>query len=388
MSQQLIVSTYSTQGTVIRREIWDTSSPFGLGYPFRWVLEKSENGIRVWNVKEKQVQEIPENKVSNYLHQLGTDYRISIAKDRRELISQKWHSQTVEPDILQLSHESEIFRKSLIGSVSALAVFIFSAVVISTYFKPKEEALIPPQFARVILKPPTKSGSQGSQRASQSEDAKGAKAVNLVQAFKSTAVQKSTQKLLKGGIISLLAKSNFLPDQKSRAVVSSLFDTSPNRKISSAVTQLTESKAVAVNEMGGQGGGGKGGAVGYGQGQHAGVQGQGSGFVAMNTLDATVEEGLTKDEVGKVIHSHLSEIRYCYESAMIKNPSVEGKLVSDFVIQGSGSVKIAKVNMSNVNDATLDQCIISHLYKWKFPKPRGGVDVAVVYPFIFKSLGK
>jgi len=132
--------------------------------------------------------------------------------------------------------------------------------------------------------------------------------------------------------------------------------------------------------------------VGYGQGQKAGLEGQGKAFVSLDTKESRVEEGLTKEEVGNVIHSHVSEVRYCYESAMMKNPNIQGKLIVDFVIQGKGAqagiIRSARINSSSLNDLSVDQCILGHLTKWRFPKPKGGVEVAVTYPFLFKSLGK
>jgi len=58
--------------------------------------------------------------------------------------------------------------------------------------------------------------------------------------------------------------------------------------------------------------------VGYSSGEHALVQGQGNTMISLNTREFLVDEGLSRDEVGKVIHAHLAEIRYCYESAMLK----------------------------------------------------------------------
>jgi TonB family protein len=132
--------------------------------------------------------------------------------------------------------------------------------------------------------------------------------------------------------------------------------------------------------------GGGGGGYGRGGGGGGGIAGQGQGVLNLNLADAEVDEGLSKDEVGKVIHAHISEIRYCYESSMIRSPDIEGKLVIDFVIGGKGSIRTAKVKESSVRDSRLDECILSRLAKWEFPKPKAGVDVAVSYPFIFKKL--
>jgi TonB family protein len=110
--------------------------------------------------------------------------------------------------------------------------------------------------------------------------------------------------------------------------------------------------------------------------------------VDLDTAAASVAKGLTKDEVGRVIHAHLSEVRYCYESAMIRSPDIEGKLVVDFTINPSGVVSTTAVNQTTLPDPRLDDCILRRLATWKFPLPRGGVNVDVTYPFIFKSLGR
>ena len=117
-----------------------------------------------------------------------------------------------------------------------------------------------------------------------------------------------------------------------------------------------------------------------------GVDGQGEGFLSLNLQEAFIDEGLSRDEVGRVIHSNISEIRYCYESSMIRKPDLEGKLVVDFTIAASGRVRSANVNKSSVRDERLNECILKRLARWEFPKPKSGVEVAVSYPFIFKRL--
>jgi outer membrane biosynthesis protein TonB len=152
--------------------------------------------------------------------------------------------------------------------------------------------------------------------------------------------------------------------------------------------------SVAVASFGGGGGSGGGGGIhgvsspGYGRGSHAAVNGQGRSFVSLDTGASDVAEGLTKDQVGAVIHRHMSEIRYCYEAAMLRQPDVEGKLSVAFTIDGRGQVAASHAAGSSLADRQLDHCVVSRLATWKFPKPRGGVRVAVNYPFIFKTLGR
>src|SRR5207245_978487 len=93
-------------------------------------------------------------------------------------------------------------------------------------------------------------------------------------------------------------------------------------------------RQVEVASIGGGQGllGGKG--IGYGRGSHALVNGQGRSFVSLDTSASDVAEGLTKDQVGAVIHRHMNEIRYCYEAAMVRSADVEGKIAVKFVIGG------------------------------------------------------
>lgn len=129
---------------------------------------------------------------------------------------------------------------------------------------------------------------------------------------------------------------------------------------------------------------------GYGSGTGVNVNGQGKGQIeiGLNAADATVDEGLTKEEVARVIHSHMQEIRYCYESAIIKDATLAGKLLVDFKINGNGVVPNAAISEATLHDAQVTNCLVGKLKTWKFPNPRGGVMVAVSYPFIFKSLSR
>jgi hypothetical protein len=254
---------------------------------------------------------------------------------------------------------------------------------------PAHEELIPPQFAKLLMTSTAK-GEQAKKSAQTGDEGK-TKTTNIVKAFQSEQVQHSTQALLKGGVLSLLAKSNLLSNSRSQTALKSLFDQGKASQSLAKISGANEVASIAVGTQGGKASA-DGSSIGYGQGQKAGLEGQGKAFVSLDPKESTVEEGLSKEEVGNVIHSHVSEIRYCYESAMMKNPNIQGKLIVDFVIQGKGAnagiVRSSRINNSTLNDLSVDQCILSHLAKWKFPKPKGGVEVAVTYPFLFKSLGK
>ena len=127
---------------------------------------------------------------------------------------------------------------------------------------------------------------------------------------------------------------------------------------------------------------------GAGAGSGQGVVGQGSGTVAFETRYAKVEEGLTADEVGEVILRHAAEIRYCYEDALLRNPSTEGNLHLLFKISPRGRVSSTQIKTSNVGDSRLEDCVVRKLTSWAFPQPKGGIEVPVTYPFVFKNLDR
>ena len=116
------------------------------------------------------------------------------------------------------------------------------------------------------------------------------------------------------------------------------------------------------------------------------VNGQGKSLITIDPRSTFVEEGLTREEVSLVVQAHLSEVRYCYESSLLYRPKIEGKIQVQFKIGPLGKVKIASVQSSSVDMPKLDSCIVERLKTWAFPHPKGGVEVGVSYPFIFRTL--
>jgi hypothetical protein len=303
-------------------------------------------------------------------------------------------TEPVLPAVPKAASDPELvsFKKSVRYSLATLA-----GMIVLAWVWPKPEQLpidqIPPQIAKLVLTKPQTATPAETQGATIAKNApKSVQETKVVQAFRAKALQNAVSSLLKGGMTKLLAQSDFVAGSLSNPNARKIFDSKTDAlKATGPDVGLTNSKSVLVASIGsdGVGGVGKDGkAVGYGKGNRASVKGQGENFVSMDIGNANVEEGLTKEEVGKVIHQHLSEIRYCYESAMLRTPDIEGKLIMDFTIGGTGDVKTSLVKQSTLPDPRLDDCVLRRLVTWKFPKTKGGVDVAVTYPFIFKTLGR
>jgi hypothetical protein len=102
------------------------------------------------------------------------------------------------------------------------------------------------------------------------------------------------------------------------------------------------------------------------------------------TLSRTVkiEGGMSREMVKRVIDQHLEDITYCYETALMSNPSILGRIVFEWKILMDGRVGEIRIVASSVNSHEIHDCIKSAIKSWRFPKPVGS-EVVVSYPFVF-----
>jgi TonB family protein len=81
----------------------------------------------------------------------------------------------------------------------------------------------------------------------------------------------------------------------------------------------------------------------------------------------------------------MSQIRYCYQRELTKNPGLKGRIVVKFVIAANGTVSKAYIKSSSMGSEGVESCIAGRFRRFKFPEPKGGGIVIVSYPFIFSS---
>ncbi len=132
----------------------------------------------------------------------------------------------------------------------------------------------------------------------------------------------------------------------------------------------------------GKGGGGIGalGAGGVGKGKVGGT-------VTKATARTVLAKGsIDREAVAKVVNSHLQEVYACYERALLKDPSLAGKVVLEWTIGTNGRVAAVKTKSSTLRNPSVEACILGGLKTWTFPPARGGA-VIITYPFIFNSVG-
>jgi len=149
----------------------------------------------------------------------------------------------------------------------------------------------------------------------------------------------------------------------------------------------------------GAGGGGTGlgiGGLGSGTGRGSGgngnidLGGRGKGTTKIVPGKIIYEGGLSREEIQRVISRVMSQIKYCYEKELNKDPNLEGKLVMFWIISGSGdvsTVQTAQNTFGGGSGPAIDQCVSRIIQRLKFPNPKGGGIVNVTYPFVFSASG-
>jgi hypothetical protein len=108
--------------------------------------------------------------------------------------------------------------------------------------------------------------------------------------------------------------------------------------------------------------------------------------VKLDVAPGNVEEGggLSKEQINKVVRSHLNAVKFCYEKELQRKPTLSGKLEIYWVILPDGTVDKSKVASSSVEDAAVEGCVVRQVKQWSFPKSDGRT-VVQSYPFIFKG---
>jgi hypothetical protein len=136
---------------------------------------------------------------------------------------------------------------------------------------------------------------------------------------------------------------------------------------------------------------GKGGNAdgpGRGYGDKAGILGpRPKPPIVFITTPPSVRGSLDKEIVRRVVRQHLNEVRYCYEQALVRQPSLAGRVVTMFTIGAKGDVIVSALASSTLGAPLAESCIVAAPKRWQFPAPEGGGLVTVSYPFQLAPAG-
>ena len=94
---------------------------------------------------------------------------------------------------------------------------------------------------------------------------------------------------------------------------------------------------------------------------------------------------LPPESVQRIVRQNLGRFRACYEGGLVRNPALEGRVTTRFVIGRDGAVSSVSDGGSTLPDATVRSCVHGAFLGISFPQPEGGV-VTVTYPIAFSNV--
>ncbi len=103
---------------------------------------------------------------------------------------------------------------------------------------------------------------------------------------------------------------------------------------------------------------------------------------AVATMD--VEGGLDKAIIRRIVRAHINEVRYCYNQGLSEDPELAGRVVVQMTIGSDGKIAESTVASTDMEDTDVPQCIAEAAARWVFPKPPGGDNAIVTYPFVLE----
>lgn len=95
-------------------------------------------------------------------------------------------------------------------------------------------------------------------------------------------------------------------------------------------------------------------------------------------------QGLNPTVVQKTIVASYDAIQKCY-SKSVGGEGHAGVIKSDFLIDKDGKAKAVRLTDESLGTDKLNDCLKTEIESLSFPKPKGGIDVVVSYPFKFEA---
>ena len=146
-------------------------------------------------------------------------------------------------------------------------------------------------------------------------------------------------------------------------------------------TTVGNSGTVGLGGVGTKGAGGGNG----GYGNTSVGSGGGRALSSMPvSQDIVLDGGLDRSVIQATIAKYLSQVRACYEEGLRGNAGLSGTVTMQFEVGSLGALNSARVGKSSLGNADVEGCIAHKMMTWKFPKPLGGVNVKVAYPFLLR----
>jgi hypothetical protein len=100
-----------------------------------------------------------------------------------------------------------------------------------------------------------------------------------------------------------------------------------------------------------------------------------------------VRGSLSRDVIRRYVRRRSNEIRSCYETGLVTNPRLTGRVTVRFVISATGTVMTTAVESSTLGNLVVEGCVTRAIERISFPSCDCGGVVIVTYPLMFRSEG-
>lgn len=403
----------NAEGKVVRTFHWEATEGYLI---YRNDTKRIEIVPEIKDLKEEKIpyqliRKVSASGLQKRAIKLSNGARVCFHQDAQDTVS-----------LIQIaddSHEEEkkIYKFTALTQLGAMVFVLFVAFLIEPFLVDKKEEIvvtIPPATVREIVKPaptvkaaakPVKKNVKYAKKKVVSPVKKKARktltAKNTSKRRADAPVRTKRVDVNKVGALGVLGgmktgsknSAGFNVSAKNNSTGSSWTQTGAGG--SGGMERAIHGKGLAAGTPGRGGkviGGGGYGTNGVGGGR-PGYGNVGSGGTAASYFqpleeEAMIEGGLDRDQIAAVINKHIGQIIYCYEQGLQKSPKLRGRVGVDFTINGAGRVSRASIGSSSLRSSSVEGCIVNRLKSWPFPKPIGGVNVKVSYPFVLKRIGQ
>ena len=131
----------------------------------------------------------------------------------------------------------------------------------------------------------------------------------------------------------------------------------------------------------GLGGNGKGG-LGGGDGSGSGTGDGGGEHKVAGKNAAPPGQGLSPDQIARVVRSRMGAFQACYEIATAHDPTLKGNVGVAFSISPGGSVSSASITGSSLSNPRVEGCILRAFNRLQFPTADKPTNAG--FPFAFR----
>lgn len=92
-------------------------------------------------------------------------------------------------------------------------------------------------------------------------------------------------------------------------------------------------------------------------------------------------------EVHQVVKRYSGGLKYLYNNALRRTPTLKGSVTVRMVISADGKVKKATIDSTSLGSPRLEAQIIKRILLWRFKKIPGSEDFTITYTFDFSPIG-